>query len=297
MQTQIPKTRSAFTLIELLVVIAIIAILAAILFPVFARARENARRSSCQSNLKQIGLGFEQYKNDYDQYYPGVGAGAVGATVFWPSLIQPYIKSTQIFVCPSASEGKFTADADKTHFPGAAPNKDYCGIGANDGSASGLGIVNALSYARNLIDDTDTASLSNNPSGWYWTGSTANKYKVNSPTGRMHGFVNNLSLYGAINEAGVADPTGTIHIVDSMSGSDTSAASDPCSFGGSISKIVGDRSVDYFQSFWPSTLNTSPFQKVAWRHFDGFNALYGDGHVKWRKYGSTTRGEWSVQEG
>ncbi|RYG53119.1 DUF1559 domain-containing protein, partial [bacterium] len=60
-------TRKAFTLIELLVVIAIIAILAAILFPVFGRARENARRSSCQSNLKQIGLGIMQYTQDYDE--------------------------------------------------------------------------------------------------------------------------------------------------------------------------------------------------------------------------------------
>src|SRR5205809_4233116 len=64
------RTRRAFTLIELLVVIAIIAILAAILFPVFSRARENARRASCQSNLKQIGLGFLQYAQDYDERLP-----------------------------------------------------------------------------------------------------------------------------------------------------------------------------------------------------------------------------------
>ena len=105
---------SAFTLIELLVVIAIIAILAAILFPVFARARENARRSSCQSNLKQIGLGMIQYAQDYDEQM-------LPATVFdyanspnndaWINLVQPYIKSKQVFNCPSDSETQDSAIA------------------------------------------------------------------------------------------------------------------------------------------------------------------------------------------
>jgi len=98
---------SAFTLIELLVVIAIIAILAAILFPVFARARENARRSSCQSNLKQIGLGFQQYLQDYDEKYPvtetnvAFGTNTAGNSVGWGETLQPYLKSTQIYQCPS----------------------------------------------------------------------------------------------------------------------------------------------------------------------------------------------------
>ena len=109
-KTEARPTRQGFTLIELLVVIAIIAILAAILFPVFARARENARRSSCQSNLKQLGLGIIQYTQDYDEKYPSgemgynnPGTGAVQAT--WDTVVQPYIKSSQIIVCPSDSAG------------------------------------------------------------------------------------------------------------------------------------------------------------------------------------------------
>ena len=90
------RHRKAFTLIELLVVIAIIAILAAILFPVFARARENARRTSCLSNIRQLGLGFVQYAQDYDEYYPFSKGDSP-----WTVAIQPYIKSTQMLRCPS----------------------------------------------------------------------------------------------------------------------------------------------------------------------------------------------------
>ena len=96
----IQTTRKGFTLIELLVVIAIIAILAAILFPVFARARENARRSSCSSNIKQIGLGFQQYIQDYDEKYPLIAAGGA-QNQGWAIQMQPYLKSSQIFQCPS----------------------------------------------------------------------------------------------------------------------------------------------------------------------------------------------------
>jgi prepilin-type N-terminal cleavage/methylation domain-containing protein/prepilin-type processing-associated H-X9-DG protein len=99
--------RKAFTLIELLVVIAIIAILAAILFPVFARARENARRASCQSNVKQIMLGVFQYTQDYDEKFvlahneDATLAQLPAAQRSWYNNLQPYLKSTQIYRCPS----------------------------------------------------------------------------------------------------------------------------------------------------------------------------------------------------
>lgn len=94
------RSAQAFTLIELLVVIAIIGILAAILFPVFGRARENARRTSCSSNLKQIGLGFLQYTQDYDEVWVTHLQGT--ADLYgWAQLIYPYVKSDQLFQCPS----------------------------------------------------------------------------------------------------------------------------------------------------------------------------------------------------
>jgi len=108
------RGQKAFTLIELLVVIAIIAILAAILFPVFARARENARRSSCQSNMKQIGLGLLQYIQDYDETMPFAyqnvdtyenPPSSPWTGYVWNDMIFPYVKSEQIFNCPSWSPG------------------------------------------------------------------------------------------------------------------------------------------------------------------------------------------------
>lgn len=111
------KLVTGFTLIELLVVIAIILILAAILFPVFARAREQARKASCQSNLKQIGLGIAMYVQDYDETYPMGRMGnqpnlewytsvglAGNRAAYWFTVTFPYIKNKQVFKCPTAGD-------------------------------------------------------------------------------------------------------------------------------------------------------------------------------------------------
>jgi prepilin-type N-terminal cleavage/methylation domain-containing protein/prepilin-type processing-associated H-X9-DG protein len=115
--------RKAFTLIELLVVIAIIAILAAILFPVFAQAREKARQTTCASNLRQLGLAAMMYSQDYDQrYVPWYGDGtsqgaiATGRGLGWSSILLPYVKNEQMFSCPSDGIKRTDAKAGKRSY-------------------------------------------------------------------------------------------------------------------------------------------------------------------------------------
>lgn len=158
------QSRQAFTLIELLVVIAIIAILAAILFPVFARARENARRSSCQSNLKQIGLGMLQYAQDYDEKVVDTDYG--NGAYSWRDAIYPYVKSEQIFMCPS--------DSGTNLYRYRAP-----GGGANTMSNHGSYALNHLYYNSNnngTIVSPPNASLSafQSPATTVWVGDSTN---------------------------------------------------------------------------------------------------------------------------
>src|SRR5579859_5250723 len=111
-ETPVRHHRSGFTLIELLVVIAIIAILAAILFPVFSQAREKARATSCLSNCRQLGLAITMYADDHDEAYPcscmqGMGMGMQNMQS-WLDTTQPYIKNWSIFRCPSDSSPLWT---------------------------------------------------------------------------------------------------------------------------------------------------------------------------------------------
>ncbi len=109
------RTNHGFTLIELLVVIAIIAILAAILFPVFARAREKARQSSCLNNVKQLSLAFHMYTQDHDETMPGYiiytpeptyrqYCRDTGDYLYWMDVLYPYVKNDQVYVCPTVAQ-------------------------------------------------------------------------------------------------------------------------------------------------------------------------------------------------
>ena len=144
LQTKRNAAKTGFTLIELLVVIAIIAILAAILFPVFQKVRENARRISCASNMKQLSLAVTQYTQDSDEVMPGItygnnGANTLGGWLYYsaysPTTYQvpqgslyPFIKSTGVFVCPDDSAGQTSGNSYEMNSCLASYTKTYPGL-------------------------------------------------------------------------------------------------------------------------------------------------------------------------
>lgn len=204
--------KAGFTLIELLVVIAIIAILAAILFPVFGRARENARRSSCQSNLKQWGLAMQMYKQDYDETAVLSDSGTPGG--YWPIKLVPYVKSYQIAVCPSQ------ANPQKGWSP--YPGLSYVML---QGSYS----VPPVTGLNNLVTDSVVE--------WPTEYVTMSEIRLNHPDGTA---------------------VGSPHTPPTQE-------DDPLGADGSTTN--GKLRIDY-------------------RHFEGANCLYFDGHVKWARIGS-----------
>ncbi len=157
------RKSNGFTLIELLVVIAIISLLAAILFPVFSRARENARRASCLSNVKQIGLGFMQYVQDYDERVPASTAN--NSTSFY-TYLEPYLKSEQIRVCPS--------DSKKT--TGYGYNYAYFALLPGNAQVSGgcINIARVQNVAQTvmLTDNSAGRDFDYPPSIWGATGAS-----------------------------------------------------------------------------------------------------------------------------
>jgi len=261
------RSRYGFTLIELLVVIAIIAILAAILMPVFAQARESARKASCQSNLKQIGTAVRMYVDDYDgvfigaYYYPG-GWGTCPHWT-WTDVVQPYVKNRQVFDCPSSPRDNRTL---------------YC----NDGRYACLGAGTPGTTANPL-----RLGYTYNE-GWM---DGAYRGRPNTPTGcdRYHGVVaddcSGTAELGA-HDAAIEDPAGTIAVTDGQATPNPTSTAQ-CRHPVTVFKIAQSDSTPRDQDYGPA--NSA---RVPLRHNGGFNALFCDGHVKTLKrsnFGMWTR--------
>jgi len=186
------RKQNAFTLIELLVVIAIIAILAAILFPVFAQAREKARSISCVSNMKQINLACLQYVQDYDETFPignslwNLTGGWIGqGPNNWAAAIAPYIKSTGVFVCPDDSAGgnmnvaapwqgedvSYVANGLQNPFPYGSECLGLMCLQPSGNPSKKLSQVNSpssvISFAEVHSADLKAAGLGTNGSSWF----------------------------------------------------------------------------------------------------------------------------------
>ena len=267
MKTNFQPLRSAFTLVELLVVIAIIAILAAILFPVFARARENARRSSCQSNMKQIGLGILQYAQDYDETFP-TGSSDVPAMIAagqesWDSLIAPYLGQKvalqynegagQILQCPSDGRRRIYGTTARTYSLASGPYT-YYGVGQSDG-----GFV-----------------------GPYEAFGPASDYKYYRRGRRLAEFSDTAGTLMAVENPANTDNSGSYNNNNMLAKSQSSLCGSPADQAANVN-------------------NGAPGNPL---HFDGWNYLFVDGHVKFlrpsRTIGSGTlsapQGMWTIAD-
>ena len=213
------RNNKGFTLIELLVVIAIIAILAAILFPVFAQAREKARGASCQSNMKQLATAVLMYVQDYDESYPmGIDQNYQNT---WALTTQPYIKSYQVYRCPDDSDktlgnaGSASYLNSTTTWQGVAISYAANGvIGWNGSSNQNYGI---MSVSQGWIANNAIVTLAsvNQPAGTVLVGEhhNADIHGVNGGVGNMSNFnVGCLFIGGTGNDGNYASelPDGTI---------------------------------------------------------------------------------------
>lgn len=241
---------TGFTLIELLVVIAIIAILAAILFPVFGRARENARRSSCQSNLKQIGLGLMQYTQDYDEMLPygwygpdGNDSTPNGVRYKWMDVAYPYVKSTQVFSCPSDPRKDRSAYTFYQNLPSTGTDVKYGSYGLN-------------AFYRY---DTGTGGLTRTPPN--------GAYKV------------------GLRIPAIQDASGTVWITDILSGDSGRKQYQFPSWSDITGQPANVINTNYTPNILDDSTLTTSYLGLPARHLDTLSVLYMDGHVKSQNLG------------
>jgi prepilin-type N-terminal cleavage/methylation domain-containing protein/prepilin-type processing-associated H-X9-DG protein len=249
------NNRKGFTLIELLVVIAIIAILAAILFPVFAKAREKARQTSCASNMRQLSLGFAQYVQDFDEKFPNGTIGSGTEPTGWASQIYPEIKSTAVFKCP---------DDSTTSVPS---------------TTAGVGTAVPISYAENW-NVQGGASLAQ----FIATTSTVLLFEVSGVTGDPS---NVVSPSGAVGDGYSASELDTFAATDTGT-TDAGALSNGFTYGGATNTVftAPTAAQSLYETGYLININnnTGGYDTAnagGGLHSGGANYAYIDSHVKW----------------
>jgi len=283
------QRNKGFTLIELLVVIAIIAILAAILFPVFAKVREKARQTACLSNIRQLGLAIAQYNNDFDTCYPN-GTQPYGQASGWAWQIYPYTSSAAVFTCPDDPTPRVhTAVAGNgvTNYSSYGYNNDFtqqvywnnaglsgCGHNQCPNGNKGFGLGNMTEPDKTVVLFEVTGS-GNNGSGTY------NEYDVTSGSA-----ADPISDYMSHSiQGGSASGDGTANSQDGYH--DPEGANDNPTEGAGTQT---DGKLKYATGYMINSTAGPQFSSPIGRHSGGSNFMLADGHAKWLRGGTVSAG-------